>query len=87
MLNSFWHRTQYGVLAEKDIPNVARELNPYERWWVRFAFADLKFLGLLAAGVVLGILSIAWIVWPVSFFMCLGAEVVWLIWTARRHRR
>ena len=58
MIPSFWWRTQYGRLPEADLPGVPRELNPYERFIVRWLYAEWKVALLIPAGFLVGLLMV-----------------------------
>lgn len=84
---SFYAHSTYAELPEADLPNVPRELNPYERFWVRLAFADLRVLGIFAAAVPIGFLFVAWVIWPLAFPISIAAEIAWLVWIGHRRLR
>lgn len=53
---SFRARNEYAFLPDADLTGLPRELNPYERFWVRFVLADLKVLLIFAVAAPLCLL-------------------------------
>jgi hypothetical protein len=54
--SAFWHRHQTARLENADLPNLPRELDPYERFLIRWLFAEGKVLLLVPVGALLGLL-------------------------------
>lgn len=66
--SAFWVRHQHAEIDVADVPRLPHELNPYERLWVRFAFADLKGVALIAAGAAFG--SLPFFLSPMWVLIC-----------------
>ncbi len=64
MLWSFWQRSQYGTVDPADVPGCPAELNPYKKFLIRMAFADLKVIACMAIGIGYG--AICWIVYAAT---------------------